>query len=136
MLTVTGKGSKTCTVPVHHALDGLVRSMPLSGFWFTSPTAEHISGKAVSDAVGDLMRRCGVHNTPHGLRHFYATELVRAGVNLRIVQELMRHESPATTAIYARVDMGQMRAALELLPALGVADKRVFYDKFTTTGEG
>ncbi|UOX92030.1 2Fe-2S iron-sulfur cluster binding domain-containing protein [Amycolatopsis sp. FBCC-B4732] len=29
-----------------------------------------------------------------------------------------------------------VEAALELLPALGVADKRVFYDKFTTTGEG
>jgi propane monooxygenase reductase subunit len=28
-----------------------------------------------------------------------------------------------------------VEAALELLPALGVADKRVFYDKFTTTGE-
>ncbi len=29
-----------------------------------------------------------------------------------------------------------VEAALELLPALGVAEKRVFYDKFTTTGEG
>ena len=29
-----------------------------------------------------------------------------------------------------------VEAALDLLPALGVADKRVFYDKFTTTGEG
>ncbi|GAB3895635.1 hypothetical protein GCM10029964_075830 [Kibdelosporangium lantanae] len=28
-----------------------------------------------------------------------------------------------------------VEAALELLPALGVADKRIFYDKFTTTGE-
>jgi propane monooxygenase reductase subunit len=28
-----------------------------------------------------------------------------------------------------------VEAALELLPALGVADKRVFYDKFTTTGD-
>lgn len=117
MLTVTGKGGKTCTVPVHHALDDLVAAMPSSGYWFTSPTAAHIAGTAVSSAVGDLMRRCGIHNTPHGLRHFYATELVRAGVNLRIVQELMRHESPATTAIYARVDLGQMRTALDMLDA-------------------
>ena len=29
-----------------------------------------------------------------------------------------------------------VEAALELLPALGVADRRIFYDKFTTTGEG
>jgi propane monooxygenase reductase subunit len=28
-----------------------------------------------------------------------------------------------------------VEAALELLPRLGVADKRIFYDKFTTTGE-
>ena len=42
-------------------------------------------------------------------------ELVRAGVNLRIVQTLMRHESPATTAIYTDVNQEQQRAGIAAL---------------------
>lgn len=116
MLTVTGKGGKTATVPLHHALEPLAAVMP-DGYWFPSRTAPHVAGAAVSQAISDCMRRAHVPATPHALRHFYATELVRAGVNLRIVQTLMRHESPATTAIYAQVDLGQMRAAIDLLEA-------------------
>ena len=57
------------------------------------------------------------------LRHFYGTELVRAGVNLRIVQTLMRHESLATTAIYTDVNQDQQRAGIAALqwPATTIA---------------
>jgi integrase len=39
--------------------------------------------------------------TPHKLRHVYATELLRDGVDIRTVQELLRHEDVKTTEIYA-----------------------------------
>lgn len=40
---------------------------------------------------------------------------MRAGVNLRIVQTLMRHESPATTAIYTDVNVEQLRDGISRL---------------------
>lgn len=57
-----------------------------------------------------------MRGTAHQLRHWYATELVRAGVNLRIVQTLMRHASLQTTARYTKIDEQQARDALAALP--------------------
>lgn len=119
LLTVTGKGGKTATIPVHNNLAPLVDRAPKIGYWFPSPQmgGDHIHGTAVSAAIHDCMRRSGVSGTPHALRHFYGTELVKAGVNLRVVQVLMRHESPATTAIYTLVDQGQMRDGIDRMVA-------------------
>lgn len=51
----------------------------------------------------------------HCLRHFYGTELVAAGADLRVAQELMRHSMLSTTAIYVGVADTRKRAAIELL---------------------
>jgi propane monooxygenase reductase subunit len=53
-----------------------------------------------------------------------------------ITDVVRRHEtSLAGTDAYVCGPPPMVEAAIELLPALGVADKRIFYDKFTTTGE-
>jgi len=64
-----------------------------------------------------LVKRTGVRGVSlHQLRHRFATRLVGDGVQLFVVQELMRHSSAATTKGYVRVDPAQMADAVARLP--------------------
>ena len=127
VLTITGKGGKTAAIPLHDRLVEEAGHYPRDGFWFPAYGKQtdnaHVNAHAVSAAIRQAMLRAGINGKPHQLRHFYGTELVRAGVNLRIVQTLMRHESPATTAIYTDVNQDQQRAGIAALqwPATTIA---------------
>lgn len=116
-LTVRGKGGKTARLPLHPLLVEYAASMPTSGWWFPAYARPgHVNGSTVSRVIGDLMRRCGVPGTPHCLRHWYGTQLVAAGVQMRVVQEGMRHTSLQSTQVYTQVTDGQLDAAIRCLP--------------------
>lgn len=116
VLYVEGKGGKTAVIPLHDDVLQLAFHFPRQGYWFPSYTSDGpILPRSVSKAIRDTMRRAGVGGKPHHLRHWYGTSLARNGVDLRTVQELMRHESLATTQIYVEVSDQQRRCGINTL---------------------
>ena len=63
-------------------------------------------------------RAVGSSATPHQLRHFYGTSALQTTQNLRVVQQMMRHASPATTARYTLVASSETSDAAEHLPRI------------------
>lgn len=86
-----------------------VRGRPILGRTITQEQHEHWS------AIG----MASVHL--HRFRHWFATSLLRLGVDIRTVQELMGHASLATTQAYTLVVSATRRAAVRLLPSLGTS---------------
>lgn len=116
-LTVTGKGGRVDLLPAHPIILDQVASYPRKGWWFPSPTrpGQHVAAKTVGTVIARALRRAGIDATAHQLRHYFATSLLEAGVDSRIVQTLMRHASLATTGRYLGVTLIQQRQALDSL---------------------
>ena len=98
---------------------GSISMDPRSG----KPRRHHLDESGVARRFKQAVRRSGVDKpvSLHTLRHSFATELVRQGVNIRVVQDLLGHESVETTMVYTHVlrqSSLEVTSPLDSLPAV------------------
>lgn len=121
-IILRGKGDKEAAVPTHPDLWALAMHYPRRGWWFPSPAHDgHVAGSSVSVMIGRLFRKLDIDGSIHRCRHTYGSALLESGMDLRYVQKAMRHESPATTAIYTAVRDDKLRSGIGRLNYGGAA---------------
>lgn len=133
-MTVVGKGNKERTIYLNKAcmaaINGYLESRPRERIkpgdedaLFLSERLERISRRTVQYVVYRELKVAGLDVTKysvHKLRHTAATLMYQyGGVDIRALQELLGHESIATTEIYTHVSNEQVRNAVENNPLSG-----------------
>lgn len=125
LMIVEGKGSKQRMVPMSPSSVSLIREyLPQRDRLNIKPAGRDIlflnrrgaplSRVMVFYIIRDLAALAGIQKTvsPHTLRHSFATHLLEGGANLRAIQEMLGHESIATTEIYLHLDRSRLRREL------------------------
>jgi site-specific recombinase XerD len=125
-LVVIGKGNKERVIPVDGELVTLLRPwMDRQGRLFRWPDGHPVTPRYVSNVVGDHLRGLGITCTAHQLRHSFATRSLDVSADLRVVQEMMGHATPATTALYTEINSDRAReVATSHGTALGLLETR------------
>ncbi len=117
------KGRRERLIPASRFVLGELRlaGLPKSGYVF--PRHDGRSGPNTPSLISGLaavaLREAGSAATLHMCRHRFLTMVYRETRDIRLVQELAGHASPATTAMYTKLDQASSAAAVEMLPFPG-----------------
>ena len=123
-LMVQGKGGQGAPMPLPVAVgaaiaDYLQHGRPRSDdrhvfLRHPAPHRSFASSRAISTLAETALLRAGFHGLPHKgahlFRHSLATQLLRTGASLTEIGQVLRHQKHDTTRIYAKVDIGALRA--------------------------
>ncbi|WP_313560957.1 tyrosine recombinase XerC [Ruminiclostridium cellobioparum] len=128
-LTVIGKGDKERSIPLNNAcvqaIAEYMKVRPVNGIkdknaLFISGHKQRISKESVQKIVKKYIKEAGLdpqRYSTHKLRHTAATLMYKYGnVDIRALQELLGHQSIATTEIYTHLDQQQLRDAVSKNP--------------------
>lgn len=127
-LVVVGKGNKERLVPLGEVtadalttwLDeravGKIRPGEENYVFLAPRTGSRITRMRVFKIVRRLAEDAGIKRevSPHTLRHSFASHLLEGGANLRAIQQMLGHESLATTQIYIHIDRSRLREEILL----------------------
>ena len=126
---VIGKGDKQRLVPLGEmaadAIRAYLEDRPLTysraqeDILFLNKFGKPLSRVSIFNMVKKQAMIAGIHKeiSPHTFRHSFATHLIENGADLRIVQEMLGHESILTTEIYTHIDSSTWhRSVLEHHP--------------------
>lgn len=128
-LTVIGKGNKERTIYLNtaaiNAINQYISVRPKEDLLdkdalFLSERKRRIDKSTVEKLVKKYVRNAGLYGekyTPHKLRHTAATLMYKYGnVDIRAIQQILGHESVATTQIYTHIDDERLREAVKSNP--------------------
>lgn len=124
-VTVRGKGGHERTIPFNEEVAAYLREyiqvrgpqLPVAPF-FRSRRGAALSRGTLYERIRTLGRRARLTKplSPHRLRHTFATHLVREGVNLVTIRDLLGHRQITSTQIYLHVTAHDLRQAAERHP--------------------
>ncbi|HTH40796.1 MAG TPA: tyrosine recombinase XerC [Rhodocyclaceae bacterium] len=114
-VTITGKRSKTRTVPLGQKAREAIEvwltqrpqlAKPEEPALFVNRFGQRLSARSIARRLGEWAKRQGieVHVHPHMLRHSFASHVLQSSGDLRAVQEMLGHASISTTQIYTHLD--------------------------------
>ena len=121
---VVGKGNKERLVPLGEmAADAFARYLEarpqaaepaFDDIAFLNKNGHPLSRVAIFNLVKNQALVAGVNKeiSPHTFRHSFATHLIERGADLRVVQEMLGHESILTTEIYTHIDTATWQAEI------------------------
>ncbi len=119
IVRVLGKGKKERLVPFFSGFEKQLKNYKLrywekyaeSDFVFVNQRGKGFTSRGIQYLMQKHANEIGMHMKlhPHMFRHSFATHLLDHGADIRLVQELLGHESLSTTQIYTHVSMQKIQ---------------------------
>ena len=115
-MRIRGKGDKDRVVLFDNNAKSLIEKYMIiresdSDYLFANRLSNPLSTRYIQIMIKDYGKKAGIDKkvTPHILRHSFATHLLKNGVDIRVIQQLLGHSNLSTTQIYTSVDMETLK---------------------------